>query len=105
MARHPNFCPECGKLIKPEERHGGKRFHKLCAQRRRTRLYPQQHRSAVLAYQRRHKELGLCLICPQKAFKGRRCRKHYIMAKEKYDRATGAEYRQVKQEASNGNSK
>jgi len=56
MARHPKFCPECKKLIKPEERHSGKRFHKLCAQRRRARTYPQRHRLAVLAYQRRHRK-------------------------------------------------
>ena len=84
MARHPKFCPECGKLIKPEERHSGKKFHKLCAQRRRARMYPQWHRLAVLAYQRTHRKLGLCPQCPRKAFKGALCRKHYRMY-----RATG----------------
>ncbi len=83
MARHPKFCPECGKLIKPEERRGGKRFHKLCAQRRKARMYPQQHRLAVLAYQRRHRNMGLCNRCPRKAFKGGLCRKHYGMKRER----------------------
>ncbi len=83
MARHPKFCPECRKLIKPEERHGGKRFHKLCAQRRMAR-YPQRHRLSVLAYQRRHRKMGLCSSCPRKAFKGGLCRKHYRMAQEQY---------------------
>ncbi len=83
MARHPKFCPECGKLIKPEERQGGKRFHKLCAQRRMARMYPQQHRLAVLAYQRRHRKMGLCSSCPRKVFKSRLCRKHYRMERER----------------------
>ncbi len=90
MAQHPKFCPECWKLIKPEERHDGKRFHKLCAQRRRARMYPQLHRLAVLAYQYRHRKLGLCYRCPRKAFKGGLCRKHYKMAQERYyERAAG----------------
>ncbi len=83
MARHPKFCPECRKLIRPEERHGGKRFHKLCAQRRKARIYPQRHRLAVLAYQRRHQKMGLCYDCPRKAFKGGLCRKHYRMKRER----------------------
>jgi len=83
MERHPLFCLECRKLIKPEERHGGKRFHKLCAQRRMAR-YPQRHRLSVLAYQRRHRKMGLCSSCPRKAFKGGLCRKHYRMAQEQY---------------------
>ncbi len=89
MARHPMFCLECGKLVKPEERHGGKRFHKLCAQRRRARRAPLTHRSAVLAYQRRHRKLGLCHSCPRKVFKSRLCRKHYRMEREREHRAAG----------------
>ena len=90
MARHPMFCPECKKLIKPEERHGGKRFHKQCSQKRRTRTYPQEHRLAVLAYQERHRRLGLCYSCPRKAFKAGLCRKHYGMMLERYyDGAAG----------------
>ena len=81
--RHPLFCAECGKLVKPEQRRSG-RFHKLCAQKRRARTYPQQHKSAVLAYRSGHRKLGLCLQCPRKAFKGGLCRKHYIMKKERY---------------------
>jgi hypothetical protein len=81
MARHPKFCPECGKLIKPEERQIGKRFHKLCIQKRR---YPQQHRSAAVAYQERHRKLGLCYSCPRKAFKGGLCKKHYGMVLVRY---------------------
>ncbi len=68
-AHHPLFCGECEKLIKPEERRNGNRFHKRCAEKRRATKYPQQHRLASLAYQRRHRELGLCHSCPEKAFK------------------------------------
>lgn len=78
-ARHPLFCAECGKEFKPDERTG-RSLHRTCAQKRLARKYPQWHRSAVLAYQRRHRELGLCFNCPRKAFKGGRCRKHYRMA-------------------------
>ncbi len=90
MTRHPLFCPECRKLIKPKERHGGKRFHKLCAQKRRARTYPLVHRSAVIAYQRRHRELGLCLQCSREVFKSQLCGKHYKMAQKRYyERAAG----------------
>ncbi len=90
MAQHPMFCPECKKLIKPEERHGGKSFHKLCAQKRAARKYLLTHRLASLAYQRRHRELGLCISCPRKVFKGGVCRKHYKMGQERYyERAAG----------------
>ncbi len=104
MARQPLFCgackkliqPEerhsgaCKKLIQPEERHSGKSFHKLCAQRRRARTYPQRHKLAVLAYQDRHRKLGLCYRCPRKVFKGGLCRKHYRMKRERYyERAAG----------------
>jgi hypothetical protein len=88
MARHPKFCPECRELIKPEERQIGKRFHKLCVQKRR---YPQQHKSAAIAYQERHRRLGLCYSCPRKAFKGGLCRRHYGMVLERYyERAAGS---------------
>ncbi len=87
-ASHPLFCPECGKLIRPEERHGGKRFHKLCGQKRRAR-YPQRHRLSVLAYQRRHRKMGLCSKCPRKVFKSWLCRKHYMMERERLHRAAG----------------
>ncbi len=83
MARHPKFCPECGKLIKPEERRSGKSFHKLCAQRRIARIYPQKHRLSVFAYQRRHRKMGLCSSCPRKVFKNWLCRKHYRMERER----------------------
>ncbi len=90
MAQYPMFCPECKKLIKPEERHSGKRVHKLCAQRRRARTYPLVHTSAVIAYKKRHKELDLCISCPRKVFKGSLCKKHYKMAQERdYERAAG----------------
>ena len=89
-ASHPLFCAECRKLIKPEERWRGKRFHKLCGQKRRARKYLLSHRSAVIAYQRRHRELGLCRRCPEKIFRGDLCRKHYRMAQEGYyERAAG----------------
>ncbi len=90
LTRHQKFCPECKKLIKPEERHIGKRLHELCAQKRSVRLYPQQHRSAVIAYQRKHREMGLCTGCPKKVFKGSLYRKHYGKVLERYyERAAG----------------
>jgi len=82
-ALHPVFCDECERPIKFAER-SGRRLHKLCAEKRQVRRYPHQHRSAALAYQRRHKEMGLCLLCPQKAFKANLCRKHYRTAQERY---------------------
>ncbi len=85
-ASHPLFCAECRKLIKPEERWRGKRFHKLCGQKRRAQV----HRAAALAYRKKHRELGLCIQCPKKVFKGGLCRKHYRMAQERYyERAAG----------------
>ncbi len=41
MKRHPLYCGECKKLVKPEERYGraGIKFHRLCAQKRAKR-YP-----------------------------------------------------------------
>ncbi len=89
MARYPLFCPECRKLIKPEERHGGKSFHKLCAQKRKARREPPTHRRAALAYQRRHRKMGLCSKCPRKVFKSWLCRKHYMMERERLHRAAG----------------
>jgi len=83
MVQHPLFCDECERPIKFAER-SGRRLHKLCAEKRRARRYPHQHRSAALAYQRRHKEMGLCLIYPQRAFKANLCRKHYRTAQERY---------------------
>ena len=89
MAQQPLFCPECKKLIKPEERNHN-RFHKLCAQKRRARTYPLVHRAAVIAYQERHRELGLCLQCSREVFNGQLCRNHYKMAQERYyERAAG----------------
>jgi len=84
MILHPLFCDECECPIKSEERSAGRRLHKLCAQKRQARRSPSQHRSAALAYQRRHKELGLCISCPKKAFKANLCRKHYRTAQERY---------------------
>jgi len=87
---HPVVCVECERPIKSEERSAGIRLHKLCAQERQARRYPHQHRSAALAYQRRHKEMGLCLTCPQRVFRAGYCRKHYRMAQERYhNRAAG----------------
>ncbi len=89
MERHPLFCGECKKLIKREDRNKRK-FHKLCAEKRQSRWYPQIHRSAALAYQERHRKLGLCIKCPRKVFMGGLCRKHYRMAQERYyERAAG----------------
>jgi len=84
MALHPLICGECKRPIKSKERSAGRRLHKLCAQKRQARRYPHQHRSAALAYQWRHKEMGLCISCPKKAFKANLCRKHYRTAQEKY---------------------
>ncbi len=83
MARNPLFCGECGKLIQPEERNR-RRFHKQCAEKRRARRDPPVHRRAVLAYQERHRKLGLCHNCPRKAFKGGLCRMHYGKVLERY---------------------
>ncbi len=89
MLRRPLFCGECRKLIKSEDRNGRK-FHKLCAEKRHSRWYPQIHRSASLAYQQRHRKMGLCPSCPRKGFKSGLCRKHYKMAQERYyERAAG----------------
>ena len=88
MLRHPLFCPECKKLIRPEERNRN-RFHKLCAEVRRARRELLTHRSAAIAYQERHRKMGLCISCPRKAFKGGLCRKHYgKMLERYYERAT-----------------
>jgi len=89
MERRPLFCGECKKIIKSEDRNGRK-FHKLCAEKRQSRWYPPVHRSAALAYQERHAKLGLCIKCPRKVLKGGLCRKHYRMAQERYyERAAG----------------
>ncbi len=87
-ALHPVVCGECNRPIKSEER-SGRRLHKLCAQKRKARMSPRTHRLAALAYQRRHKKLGLCLTCPQKAFRAGYCRKHYRTAQERYHGARG----------------
>ena len=89
MARHPLFCLECRNLIRPEERTG-RIYHIRCAQKRIARMNPLVHRRAVLAYQERHRKLGLCYRCPTKVFKGGLCRKHYRMKRERYyERAAG----------------
>ncbi len=89
MERHPLFCLECRKLIRPEERTG-RIFHRGCAHKRIARMHPPTHRKAALAYQERHTRLGLCIKCPRKVFKGGLCRKHYKMAQERYyERAAG----------------
>ncbi len=88
MARHPLYCLECRKLIRPEERTG-RSIHKKCVQKRIARMYRLTHRRAVLAYQKRHRKLGLCHNCPRKRFKGGLCRKHYRMERERYHRAAG----------------
>jgi len=86
-AQHSVYCPECSKPLKPGERIGG-RFHKLCAQKRRARMYPPKHRSAVIAYQERHRILVLCRQCSREVFNGQLCRKHYKMGQDReYDRA------------------
>jgi len=83
--RTPLFCAECRKEIKGEERDG-RRLHRECSLKRSERRNPQQHRSAAMGYQQRHKNLGLCLSCSRKVFKWSRCRQHYAIAKERYDR-------------------
>ncbi len=80
---NPLYCRECKKPIKSEERIGGRSFHKKCTEKRQARNYPEQHRAAALAYQRRHKEMGLCTKCPEKAFKGGMCKKHYRMKRKR----------------------
>ena len=88
MERHPLFCLECRKLIRPEERRRGNRFHKRCAEKRRATKYPLQHRATALAYQKRHRELGLCHSCSERVFKWGYCGKHHKMGQDRYyDRA------------------
>ena len=82
MELHPLYCGECNQLIRPVERTG-RIFHKKCAEKRQAKKYPQQHRLSALAYQRRHKEMGLCTRCPKKAFKAGRCKKHYRMKRKR----------------------
>ncbi len=90
MARNPLFCLECRKLIRPEERTG-RSIHKKCSPKRIARMHRLTTRRAVLAYQERHRKLGLCHNCPRKAFKGGFCRRHYRMVlKRNYDRAAGS---------------
>ncbi len=81
MERQPLFCLECRKLIRPEERTG-RRIHKKCVQKRIARMQRLTHRRSALAYQERHRMLGLCYSCPRKAFKSQLCRKHYRMKRE-----------------------
>ncbi len=83
MERNPLFCFECRKLIRPEERTG-RSIHKKCVRKRRARMHRLTHRRAVLAYQQRHRRLGLCTSCPRKVFKSGLCRKHYRMDQERY---------------------
>ena len=73
----PRYCQECNKLIRPKERIERRRFHKTCAEKRAARKYPEQHRKAVLNYQLRHIELGLCPKCPREVFMWGLCQKHY----------------------------
>ena len=85
-ALHPVICGECELPIKSEER-SGRRLHKLCAQIRQAQRSPRTHRLAALVYQWRHKEMGLCISCPKKAFKANLCRKHYRTEQERHHRA------------------
>jgi len=89
MTRHPLFCLECRKLIRPEERTG-RSIHKKCVRKRIARMHRLTHRRAAIAYQERHRKMGLCTSCPRKVFKGSLCRRHYRMAQERYyERAAG----------------
>ncbi len=97
--QHTVYCPECSKPLKPDERRGG-RFHKLCAQKRRARMYPLKHRSAVIAYQERHRELGLCHSCSERVFEWGFCRKHYKMEQEKFYRLHAKSKRVSRQQPS-----
>jgi len=82
MELYPLYCGECNQLIRPEDRTG-RIFHKKCAEKRQAKKYPEQHRLAALAYQRRHRAKGLCRNCPRKVFKGGLCRKHYGMKRRR----------------------
>ncbi len=89
MERHPLFCLECRKIIRPEERTG-RSIHKKCVQKRIARTHRLTHRRASLVYQRRHRELGLCHSCSERVFKWGYCGKHYKMEQERYyERAVG----------------
>ena len=78
----PLYCGECNQLIRSEERTG-RIFHKKCAEKRQAKKYPEQHRLATLAYQRRHREKGLWKCCPRKVFKGGLCRRHHGMERQR----------------------
>jgi hypothetical protein len=86
MVLRPLFCLECRKLIETKDRRRGRSFHKLCSEKRKSRWYPQRHLLAALAYQKRHKELGLCQNCSRKVFKWDLCRQHFEVVKERHDR-------------------
>ena len=80
---NPVYCRDCKKPIKSEERLSGRSSHKRCAENRLARIYPEQHRSAALAYQRRQRAKGLCRCCPRKVFKWGLCRRHYGMERKR----------------------
>ena len=89
----PLLCIKCKKPIPPEERARGRRYHKLCRLERkgeiqrkywRTGRYKETHRLAALAYQRRHKALGLCRTCSNKSYRWDLCRKHFRRAYDRY---------------------
>ncbi len=99
MTRHPLFCLECRKLIRPEERTG-RSIHKKCVQKRRARTHRLTHRRASLAYQKRHRELGLCHSCSERVFKWGYCGKHYKMEQEKFHRLHAKSKRVSRQQPS-----
>ena len=99
MERNPLFCFECRKLIRPEERTG-RSIHKKCVQKRRARTHRLTHRRASLAYQKRHRELGLCHSCSERVFRWGFCRKHYKMEQEKFYRLQGKSRRVSRQQPS-----
>jgi len=89
MLQRPLFCLECRKLIRPEKRNG-RRIHKKYVQKRIARMHRLTHPRAAIAYQERHRKMGLCTSCPRKVFKSQLCGKHYRMAQERYyERAAG----------------
>ncbi len=98
MARHPLYCLECRKVIRPEERTG-RSIHKKCVQKRRARTHRLTHRRASLAYQKRHRELGLCHSCSERVFKWGYCGKHYMMEQEKFYRLHAKSKRVSRQQA------
>lgn len=77
------LCGECGQPMVGEETYR-RRVHPECrevrkqnrdTEYRKTSQYAERHRAAVVNYQERHQEQGLCLLCSRKAVRRGLCRR------------------------------